>query len=191
MVARAAKCPSVARVHVGMSATVRRIEMMLADGTVMTCSPTENEELFKLAMGGYGLVGIILKLEVELVENLLLKPTFEAVASEAFAPRFMAAVDPTVRMLYGRLNVARSRFFREAAIVAYRPHPCPPNELPAATAGGSVSSLSRKVYRAQVGSEAAKRALAALRLRCVRPRRWDRQCRGRQGRRGDLGHRRC
>ncbi len=47
--------------------TVRKIEMMLADGSVVTCSRRENADLFKLAMGGYGLFGVILKLEVEMV----------------------------------------------------------------------------------------------------------------------------
>jgi hypothetical protein len=30
------------------------------DGTIVNCSRTQNQELFRLAMGGYGLVGIIL-----------------------------------------------------------------------------------------------------------------------------------
>ena len=54
--------------------TVRSLRLMLADGTVVTCSRTENQELFQLAMGGYGLFGIILELEVDMVENLLLRP---------------------------------------------------------------------------------------------------------------------
>jgi FAD/FMN-containing dehydrogenase len=34
-------------------ATIRRFRMMLADGSVMTCSNSENAELFRLAVGGY------------------------------------------------------------------------------------------------------------------------------------------
>ena len=55
--------------------TVRSLRLMLADGSIVTCSRTENPELFGLAMGGYGLVGIILDLEVDMVENMWLKPT--------------------------------------------------------------------------------------------------------------------
>ncbi len=140
-------------------ATVKKIEMMLADGTVLTCSRTENEELFKLAMGGYGYFGIILKLDVEMVENLLLKPAFQTMPSAEFAPRFIAAAnDPAVRMLYGRLSVARKGFFDEALLVSYRAAPGDQGKLPPAAGGGFASSLSRRVYRAQVGSEAAKRA---------------------------------
>jgi FAD/FMN-containing dehydrogenase len=140
-------------------ATVRKIEMMLADGTVVSCSRTENQELFRLAMGGYGLTGIILKLEVDMVENLLLRPKFEVMASAQFSPRFVAAArDPAVRMLYGRLSVARRNFYKDALMIVYRPEPAGKEPLPAATNGGLLSSLSRRVYRAQVGSETAKRA---------------------------------
>ena len=59
-------------------------------------------------------------------------------------------------MAYGRLNVDRSRFFRDALMVTYRALPTPEDGLPKATAGGLLSSLSRDLYRAQVGSELAK-----------------------------------
>ena len=36
--------------------TVKAIRMVMADGTLLQCSRTENAELFSLAMGGYGLV---------------------------------------------------------------------------------------------------------------------------------------
>jgi FAD/FMN-containing dehydrogenase len=137
-------------------ATVRKIDMMLADGTIVTCSRTENAELFKLAMGGYGLFGIILKLDVDMVENALLKPTYDAMSYTVFAPRFIAAAnDPAVRMLYGRLSVARQGFFESALLISYRNTAGP---LTPATAGGFATGLSNKIYRAQVGSEAAKRA---------------------------------
>jgi FAD/FMN-containing dehydrogenase len=139
--------------------TVRRIEMMLADGTIVSCSRTDNAELFGLAMGGYGYFGIILKLEVDMTENLLLRPTHQVMPSGQFAARFMAAAtDPAVCMLYGRLSVARRGFFGESLLISYRAAPNAKGPLPKLTEGGFSSSLSRRVYRAQVGSEAAKRA---------------------------------
>jgi FAD/FMN-containing dehydrogenase len=42
--------------------------------------------------------------------------------------------------------------------VTYRPHPPPSQGLPAASAGGFLSSVSREIYPAQIGSERAKRA---------------------------------
>lgn len=116
--------------------TVRSLRLMLADGTIVTCSRTENDELFKLAMGGYGMVGIILDLEVDMVENVALQPTYEVMPAKAFATRFIAAVRkaPPTLMAYGRLNVSRGDFFDEALLVTYRP-----TETPVAAQTGSES----------------------------------------------------
>src|SRR5262249_55756078 len=38
-------------------ATVRSFRLMLASGELVTCTPAENEDLFGLVNGGYGLVG--------------------------------------------------------------------------------------------------------------------------------------
>lgn len=110
-------------------------------------------------MGGYGLFGIVLELEVEMVENLLLRPTHAVMPSEEFAGRFIRAIDddPLVRMAYGRLSVTRRGFLDEALVVTYRRTRFS-GPLPPAGTGGLVASVSREVYRAQIGSEAAKRA---------------------------------
>jgi FAD/FMN-containing dehydrogenase len=140
--------------------TVRSLRLMLADGTIVTCSRTENDELFKLAMGGYGLVGIILDLEVDMVPNVALQPTYEVMPAKTFATRFIDAVRnaPPTLMAYGRLNVSRNELFDEALLVTYRPTDTPVETLPPAGAGGGMFSfLSREVYRAQTGSESIKR----------------------------------
>ena len=95
-----------------------------------------------------------------MVPNLLLRPRFELMRSTDFAQRFVTALrdDPAVRMIYGRLNVARADLFNEAMLVTYRPEPTPPKGLPAVTRRGSLTGVSREVYRAQVGSEPAKKA---------------------------------
>ena len=99
--------------------TVRSLRLMLADGSVVTCSPRENEALFRLAMGGYGLAGIILDLDAEAVPNRSLVPSFEVLPAGSFAPRFVQlCADPAVAMAYGRLDVAAHDFLGEALMVA-------------------------------------------------------------------------
>lgn len=138
--------------------TVRAIKLMLHDGTVLRCSREENTELFKLSMGGYGLFGIILNLEIEIVENMLLRPTLIRLPAEEFADYFVKeATDPAVSMAYGRLEVARATFFNEALAVAYRSEPTPSGGLPEVDDGGITTFLTRKIYRAQIRSEWFKR----------------------------------
>lgn len=140
--------------------TVRSLRLMLADGTILACSRSENADLFALAMGGYGLFGIILDLEVEMTPNLLLEPTFEVMASADFATRFMEVIetDRSLRMTYGRLSLSRDDFFEEALLVIYRPAPASRNVLPPAEASSLLTAPTRWIYRSQIGRDAAKQA---------------------------------
>lgn len=137
--------------------TVRSFRMMLASGELVVCSPAENPELFGLAMGGYGLFGIVVDLEPALVENQLLRPTHELLPAAQLGPRMIASIaqDASVRMASGRLAVDAQRFLRESMLITFRPTAGTP---PPATSGRLMVSVSREVFRAQIGSDTAKRA---------------------------------
>jgi FAD/FMN-containing dehydrogenase len=140
--------------------TVRSFRAMLADGSVVDCSRTQNSELFSLAMGGYGLFGVIVDLELDMARNSLLTPRVELMKGDEFAGRFVKALatDTSIEMAYGRLSVAHTGFFDDAIMVTYRPAAKAPDQLPAATSKNLMTGVSREIYRAQVGSEAAKKA---------------------------------
>jgi FAD/FMN-containing dehydrogenase len=141
--------------------TVSAIRLMLADGSVLRCSRDENAELFSLVAGGYGMVGIVLEVEAEMVRNSLLEPTPELMPSARLGLRMaqLLEADRDVRMAYGRLSVAREAFFDEALLVTYRPVPAPDGRVPPAGAGGGLSgAVSRELFRSQYGSEKMKAA---------------------------------
>ncbi|HEU5196523.1 MAG TPA: FAD-binding oxidoreductase [Methylomirabilota bacterium] len=136
--------------------TVRSFRLMLPSGDVATCSREENADLFGLVMGGYGLFGVVVDLDVAMVENTLLKPTYELMPAAELGPRLAASTaDSAVRMAYGRLAVDSARFLREALLITFRPTAGTP---PPATSGGAMVFLSREVFRAQIGSDRGKRA---------------------------------
>lgn len=140
-----------------MGATVRSVDLITPDGSLVTCSRDENSDLFNQSMGGYGLTGAIAAMEVEMVPNQRLEPRFDPLPAEEFAPAFEKALaDPNVPMAYGRLNVARGSFFEEALLITYRPA-ADQSELPAASGSGVMSKLARHIYRAQLGNERMKR----------------------------------
>ncbi len=139
-----------------MGATVRSLRMVLPDGELVTASRTENADFFGLAMGGYGLIGLIVDLEIDMVPNQRLTPSFAVMPASEFPSAFRAAVDdPLFPMVYGRLNVARDTFFEEALLVSYSPTP-DQTALPAATESGILSHIASYVYRGQVGREGMK-----------------------------------
>src|SRR4029453_1168410 len=97
-----------------IAGTVRSIRLLTADGDVVACSPQENTELFHLALGGYGMFGVILEADIAVVPNVLFrKPSFVSVStgdySTSFAQRVHQAGSP-VEMAYGRLSVDPDRF---------------------------------------------------------------------------------
>lgn len=142
----------------GCGSTVRSITMLLPDGTLVTCSRAENAELFRHAMGGYGLFGAIVELELDMVPNSLLAPTFEELNGPDIGARFAAALaeDRSIQMAYGRMDVALDRFLERALLISYRPV-ADQSRIPAATGSGFVSRASRYIFRAQVESDRAKR----------------------------------
>jgi FAD/FMN-containing dehydrogenase len=144
--------------HGPFGSTVKAIRMVLADGALMQCSRSENAELFGLAMGGYGLFGIIVELDVEMTPNLLLEPKFERMPPEKFAEKFVHTIDTdkSAVMAYGRMSVSRKNFFDDALMVTYRPAAEQPASLPAATSSSKLTGFQDKVYRAQTGWEGAK-----------------------------------
>jgi len=139
-----------------MGATVRALRMVLPSGDLVTASRAENPDIFALAMGGYGLIGLIVDMELDMVPNQRLTPAYATMPAADFPAAFRAAVDdPTIPMAYGRLNVARASFFEDALLVAYSPDD-DQSGLPAATESGLASHIASYVYRAQVGREGMK-----------------------------------
>lgn len=144
--------------HSAFGSTVRSLRLMRADGEVITCSREDNADQFNLAMGGYGLNGVILDLDVEMVKNDRLVPTFETIPATEFGPKFAEALasDPSISMAYGRLDVTIDGFFDEALMITYRPDE-DQSDLPPASGSGWMSKVSRDIFRAQLGSDRAKR----------------------------------
>src|SRR5262249_30127728 len=138
--------------------TVKALRLMLADGSLVTCSRTENADLFGLVIGGYGLFGIVVDVDVEMVENVLLVPTYELMSASAAGRRFATGgKGPSVRMAYGRLSVAREGYLQDGFVVSFRPATAQPSRPPPAQRSAAYIFLSRAVFRRQIGSERGKR----------------------------------
>ncbi len=140
-----------------MGSTVRSFEMIVPGGDLVTCSREQNADLFGLTMGGYGLTGAITSMQIDTASNTRLEPSFITMPAEEFGTAFPAALeDGSVTMAYGRLNIERARFMRDALMITYRQSD-DQNDLPAASGSGTMARLASRVYRAQLGNERIKR----------------------------------
>ncbi|NJN30153.1 MAG: FAD-binding oxidoreductase [Synechococcales cyanobacterium RM1_1_8] len=74
------------------ASTVESLRLMLADGRIIQCSRQVNQELFSLVLGGYGLFGIVLDVDLAVVPNELYRAEQEIMSSADYAERYRQRV---------------------------------------------------------------------------------------------------
>jgi FAD/FMN-containing dehydrogenase len=67
---------------------IEAFTLVNADGKIIRCSRDENSELFRLAIGGYGLFGFVATVTVRLVPRQKLRRVVEVIAAGTLARRF-------------------------------------------------------------------------------------------------------
>jgi FAD/FMN-containing dehydrogenase len=141
-----------------IASTVRRLRVLTAGGEILTCSPQENEELFRHALGGYGLFCVVLEADLAVVPNVLLTPVFTTVSTSDYARTFAERVyakDSPVEMAYGRLSVDPDNLLEDAIIVTFSGVPGTRGAvLPLTTELDP--ELARAIYRNSVDSDTGK-----------------------------------
>jgi FAD/FMN-containing dehydrogenase len=101
--------------------SIRSLSVMLADGSVVTASREENPELFRHVVGGYGLFGIVLEAELEVVPNAIYRSQRQVIATRDFAETFAALeADPSVGLTYTHLSTAPGSLLEDALVYSYR-----------------------------------------------------------------------
>jgi FAD/FMN-containing dehydrogenase len=101
--------------------SIRSMRVMLADGSVVECSATQDRELFDLVVGGYGLFGVVLDAELTIVDNLVYRTGREVIDYTAFPDLFAKTIEPdkSIGLMYGHLSTAPSSFLREMLLYTY------------------------------------------------------------------------
>ncbi|HWC20636.1 MAG TPA: FAD-binding oxidoreductase [Terriglobales bacterium] len=137
-----------------IASTVESLRLMKADGTIVRCSRRENKELFSLVLGGYGLFGVILDVDLRVVPNERLRLEQSLVPLDHAMESLERALreKPGVRMVYARLNITPRKMFDEVLINMFYPDSGP---IPKLSEAGP-RWLARAVFRGSVDSEYGK-----------------------------------
>lgn len=100
--------------------SIRRLELMRADGSVVTVSPEERPELFRQVVGGYGLFGIVLSAELDVVPNDVYQSRRTVIDYRDFPALFSAIeADRDVGLMYVHLSTAPGSLLREGLVYSY------------------------------------------------------------------------
>lgn len=90
--------------------SVRALQMVLADGKVVEASRRQNLQLFQAALGGYGAVGVITEVELDLVPNERMERVVQAVRLEDYLAFFRARVQADAASLMHNADLMPPRF---------------------------------------------------------------------------------
>lgn len=98
--------------------TVRSMHIMTADGKIVTASPTENADLFSHALGGYGLFGVILDVDLDVVPNEVYAWDQTYMDYKDFPDFYKKNVEgnSNVGLMYARLSVSPTSYLTETEV---------------------------------------------------------------------------
>ncbi|QOT00262.1 FAD-binding oxidoreductase [Brevibacterium sp. JNUCC-42] len=102
--------------------SVDSFRLLTADGQIRQVSRTENSDLFTLALGGYGLFGLILDVTLTLTEDAVYRVTTNAITVEGYTEYFRSKVksDPDNHLHLARISVAPDSFLTDMYTINYR-----------------------------------------------------------------------
>lgn len=143
--------------HAPIASTVEAFHLLLADATIARCSRGENQELFSLVLGGYGLFGVILDVDLRGVRNQRYRTERYTIAAEDYIATFERKVNqtPGAEMVFGRLSVAPDSFLDEAILTVFRAAPSDDGRLPELS-DPKLVALKRSIFRGSAGSDYGK-----------------------------------
>ena len=102
--------------------TVDSFRLLTADGVIKEVSRTENEELFPLVIGGYGLFGVILDVTLQLTDDVLYVSEIEKIDYKKYPDYFIENIlsDEATGLHYARLSIAPNSLFDEMYMTTFK-----------------------------------------------------------------------
>ncbi len=121
--------------------SIRSMRVMMADGSIVSCSSAENAELFRHIVGGYGLFGVILSATLDITDNAVYQTSRQVIPSTEFPAFFEKNLknDEGLGLFYGHLSTAPGNLLEEMIVYRYDQANVPvPDDMAALGEPGSV-----------------------------------------------------
>ena len=139
-----------------VASSVEKVSVLMQSGEVQICSRTENADLFRHVVGGYGLFGVILEAWVRPVPNKLLQSQSREVKTGNFLTVWKQISAEGAELAYGRLSVAPATFFESVWLTRYLPVGEEIARNPEPYSIDGKARLSRAIFRASLNSDRGK-----------------------------------
>ena len=101
--------------------SVEGLHLLTADGNLLYCSREENYDLFKAVIGGYGLLGVIIDVDLKTAPNRLYSSKQLVIKSSGFVSSFTNEVEnnPRAKLFFARFSLHKESFLEEIIIRTY------------------------------------------------------------------------
>jgi FAD/FMN-containing dehydrogenase len=107
--------------------TLRSVRLMLADGSIVTASRSENTELFRNVVGGYGLFGVILDATLDITDNVIYESDRIVIPTSEFPETWKKIeANKDIGLFYTHLSTAPHNLLDEAILYTYTKTPADP-----------------------------------------------------------------
>jgi len=101
--------------------SIEGLHLLLADGQRVYCNRKENQDLFYSVIGGYGLLGIILDVDLKVIPNSIYSLKEWVIMPADFVEVFTREVvnNPKACMFFGRFKMNNQDFLKSLSIKLY------------------------------------------------------------------------
>ena len=99
--------------------SVRQITMVLADGSIVTASPTQNAELFYGAVGGYGALGVVTDVTLDLAQNTKVRRDDQKMSASSYLAWFRQHVRDDSTVIFHNADIYPPAY-EDVHTVSYR-----------------------------------------------------------------------
>lgn len=132
--------------HGPVGHSVRALQLVLADGSVVECSRQQQPALFRAAIGGYGAMGVITEVELDVATNRRIERRVAPVPLEDYPRWFQAEVLQDPRAVLHNADLLPPRFDAPVAVTWREAAPDTPLTEPARLVPrGQAYALERQV----------------------------------------------
>ncbi len=105
--------------YIGLGAvilSVKSIEVILANGELISCSPIENSEIFFACIGCYNAIAVIAKVEFELADNMPVKRVFKTMKTDEYKKFFFENIKENKEVIFHNADLYPPKYKNARAV---------------------------------------------------------------------------
>lgn len=102
--------------------TIISMQVLMPSGEIITASRVKNKQLFGAIIGGYGLIGIILSVTLQLTNDVLLERHTQTIPTSSLVEYFNSHIinNHDIEFYSARFSVGASDFMKKALVITYK-----------------------------------------------------------------------